>query len=428
MCYALVPGSVCGIALDGIDFPETRRRVQTVQESRQVISSTPVSLLQLPQELLDIIFNIAYPEIKDVDYVSKSDWDKDEAFHRKRAGEIHTKRPFPYRIDQLLVCKCFFVLAATAYVGDQTWNENSGLAIRYHSLQERRSIFRDLVTKVVIDRYDLRWATKLPNLREVAFQIDHGSFYHLDEDVCEWRHALSDEKLEQAAGGGVFRLQGLRHFELRAEECIYAETQEEEEIWKKNLGRLVILLRKSVLGGSKDVPEGSPQQWRSTTWPYKTRDLRHTRLYTGSAVCFGTSTVSPLGEDTSSSGEIEEDGGELFNETCALFDGLDFKCGEQDRIALEYQAQDDDDHCHCPHCIRGTQNIAWNLRDLIESDDAYYRPFIWTGKQRVLWDLLEAQTTSLPPVDDGELVGLPALMSTAFRWMTITVRMMPSTF
>lgn len=83
-----------------------------------------MNLMALPQEIKDIIFDLAYPTIKDFKFVTKEGWDhsEQERFRRSRSG--YTSRSFPEpKACDFLVSKMFFVSASIAYVGNQIFDD-----------------------------------------------------------------------------------------------------------------------------------------------------------------------------------------------------------------------------------------------------------------------------------------------------------------
>jgi hypothetical protein len=83
----------------------------------------PHHLFNLPQEIQDLIFDYAYPAIDDViTLCERRHWENCEKYlHRNE--QSYVARPFQHNIiNEFMVSKRFFINAARAYVGTQTWH------------------------------------------------------------------------------------------------------------------------------------------------------------------------------------------------------------------------------------------------------------------------------------------------------------------
>ncbi|KAK5119160.1 hypothetical protein LTR85_007774 [Meristemomyces frigidus] len=89
-----------------------------VQEVQQT-----TSLFSLPEELLDIIFNHAYPDSAG-DYISEKQWDERESKRKREGKDSYTKLAFPSpKVSEFLVSKRYFLEAARAWVRNQTFDD-----------------------------------------------------------------------------------------------------------------------------------------------------------------------------------------------------------------------------------------------------------------------------------------------------------------
>ena len=80
-------------------------------------------LMNLPQEIQDSIFDLAYPHINGFQFVTKEGWLEREQENFKRSHTEYTERPFPQaKAGDFLVSKKFFLTAARACIGNQTFN------------------------------------------------------------------------------------------------------------------------------------------------------------------------------------------------------------------------------------------------------------------------------------------------------------------
>ena len=81
---------------------------------------THFRVYDLPQEIRDGIFDLAYPTIpSDAQLISKYSWDMQEC-RNSLEDDSHRPREFEYKISEFLVSKRFFVDAARAFARNQT--------------------------------------------------------------------------------------------------------------------------------------------------------------------------------------------------------------------------------------------------------------------------------------------------------------------
>jgi len=107
MCYALEQELHCVKQLQG-----------TQQEPVRTVLDGP-GLLDLPQELLDVVFDLACPRIKAAKFYTENQW-KEREVTRRRENHEYIKRAFPsLKVDDFMVSKHFFILAAKAFIVNQ---------------------------------------------------------------------------------------------------------------------------------------------------------------------------------------------------------------------------------------------------------------------------------------------------------------------
>lgn len=377
----------CPDNMDTSDQPEpstTTQNGDSHQESHTQ-SHKPQNLMDFPQELLDIIFDLAYPRLDGVTYIRKLAWDNREVERKRSDRANHTKQPFPSaKVNQFLVSKRFFVLAAKAFVANQAfgWNLNFA-AIGMHG-GVPGGIVHEFLTEVTIGYYDVFWAVELPSLKAVTMQLCPTFFEFLGEDVCVWQDALTDDGIERAAHkittasrGSISSFRGLRDFQAEPRLCWHAKEDWQRDMWRANVEKFAAYVRTLVTQprGEPDeleVPQNSPYRWASRN---RSRELRHVRLYTNSEVSFGTSTLYAPFADHSSDGE-SYNGSE--NETLA-----------EDWDAYDRPFQD----CDIPDDAEELKNLCVDHLDQVAE---------WMRNAKKRLELLEAQPTEQHPVGVAE--------------------------
>jgi len=114
-----------GLDLEDLPAAKTRKATCTapmVDQQAQAVTSamrTPVqhgrALFGLPQELQDIIFDLAYPRTDCVKYKGRRSWESHERARRRSNRAAYVAKPFPGpKASEWLVNKRFFQSAARA--------------------------------------------------------------------------------------------------------------------------------------------------------------------------------------------------------------------------------------------------------------------------------------------------------------------------
>ncbi|KAK4897522.1 hypothetical protein LTR27_004666 [Elasticomyces elasticus] len=159
----------------------------------------PAGLLNIPQEIKDIIFDLAYYRenhlTNTTKYRSLSRW-KDEQDNlqkaqKRRGGPPYVPSPFPYTINKLLVSKAFFVEAATPFV-------------KYHcpmvgffgalSTVLGKGVVFALTTTVTITPSGLFDCMSMPNLVSIKIKMTPDGFEDYDTG-CVFERIYSEEEI-----------------------------------------------------------------------------------------------------------------------------------------------------------------------------------------------------------------------------------------
>lgn len=195
---------------------------------------------------LDIIFDYAYPEVKDFQFLLKYQW-ADRQYDAKVANSSHVDEPFPaLKVDEFMVNKAFFEHAARAWIGNQ-WIP-SLLTYRLDTP----------VCKLAQDTVIGRFATKVcgagcstsncyPNLKQLRYCIYVQEF--LTAGKYPWVDVYTDEEIRAAV---FYRdavcFSGLTHFEVDVPFDVNSRdwNQSQKDIWAANVKRFEELARAEV--------------------------------------------------------------------------------------------------------------------------------------------------------------------------------------
>ncbi|KAK4542038.1 hypothetical protein LTR36_007069 [Oleoguttula mirabilis] len=318
MCYALSLDPASDADLVG---PMQRRASHAAHDAAPKSPAQQpgsLSLFSLPQEILDIIFDYAYPEVPGAVYINRSSWRYGEQTRQRkcRGTTDYEERPFPpEKVLDFLVSKRYFLLAARAFISNQQFDDGLSFADHYGwSGAEPLGIVADFVTTARLTQDDVGWIHTLPNLRSLKLEVDYTVFDILEGSLCMWRDVVTAESFARMAPQELFKCRGLRVSEAVAEDCDYAETEDEELMWEENVQRFGRYVQSLVTRPKEDLDRFS-ERASACRWPgwggCGGRQLKHLRLYTGSKVCFGTSSICRPADDESSDGEVSDNGLEV---------------------------------------------------------------------------------------------------------------------
>lgn len=250
---------------------------------------TQSRLMALPQELQDMIFDLAYPRVSDnTFYESPFEWQFSQERRRMLDPENCVIQDYPgAKVGEWLVSKRYLINAARAWVSNQTFSHtihfsceigNSG---RYHL----GGVVCEWVTDMLLADDMEHIVGKLSNLKRLEVYFREGDF---NEDMrtgkIPWVDVFDDEdfkgsRLTRSLAG----VRGLSEFKAKPHPGLFEEylTSDLKEMrWDKSWRAFEIFLREQVtrpktteLAGSQ-VPEHAP-------------------LYCCSRVRFGTSKLGP---------------------------------------------------------------------------------------------------------------------------------------
>jgi hypothetical protein len=210
-----------------------------------------MNLLDLPQELLDEIFALAYPGEKLDTYLTREKWDLKE-MERLRHDATHVQRPFPEpKVCQFFVSKRYLFLGLGAWIGNQAFDASDWFST-FGTLDSKSLIpyFCRRVTQRALSWN--RWPKDLPKLRHLTLVVDSNVFKPLDPSFA-WKCAYTKEDLMLVVDAGDLAesYTGLVSVKVKPGFQPYSKTAAENQQWLDNLKALEAVLV-SILTGPRD--------------------------------------------------------------------------------------------------------------------------------------------------------------------------------
>lgn len=240
--------------------------VQAIGEQQEIRSSDTVAvssensakltntrhLLSLPNELQDMIFELAYPPQAGLKLADLEGWEKRERDRRRTERDNYVARVLPPLIvEHFLVCKLLFVAASRAWTSAQTFsNDFDGPFSILGMLGIKSSRFGILgayLAKLVMPRYWRHDLVTYTSLRELCITVDVDIFLPVEPRFA-WVDELTGKDLDTVVrASALSQLSGLRSFEMKAGSCRWANSADEQQIWVANVKRLEDLAKRNAL-------------------------------------------------------------------------------------------------------------------------------------------------------------------------------------
>lgn len=244
--------------------------------SGEILQKHTLHLFDLPQELQDIIFEFAYPFKPYLTILFKDEWDHDHEVARQHARKsgapAPVKPPFTRKVNEWLVSKRWFRMAARTWIGAQELSMicDDGEPVNDGVLYEELGLFIDFAKDAsftMFDRevseYNFKQLTEYNSLKRLVITVEDGVFDKIDHKVA-WTSELTDEELSTVVrfhGMGVPGV--LKDLELREPEFSqYISTQQEWDMFTHNLKGLQRLARERKLNRkcSKENVQNSSEE------------------------------------------------------------------------------------------------------------------------------------------------------------------------
>ncbi|KAK4546240.1 hypothetical protein LTR36_002377 [Oleoguttula mirabilis] len=243
-------------------------------------TSQQPSLLTLPQELQDVIFDYAYPSEVTVKHISREQWEYREK-SKHRDDITYGERPFPTpKINDFTISKQYLVAAAKTYVENQNFHEGFDLLFDGTDAVLQTGILLQWLTTMTTRWPDAFLLSMLPNLKNLTMKIDEMAF-EAAEPKYVWHHVLEEEDLKKSmVYAEIMRCPSLQVFKAVASDGRYAKGEQQKRIWKSNVQAFEALVIRD-LKKSKAKMTRRGRECHSA-WP---------PLYPRPRVCFDTSNL-----------------------------------------------------------------------------------------------------------------------------------------
>ncbi|TKA22465.1 hypothetical protein B0A50_08008 [Salinomyces thailandicus] len=247
----------------------------------------PFRLFDLPQELLDSIFDLAYPRQSASNITFRDDWDRDELQQRRDQGSQYQVRPFPTpKVADWMISKRFFLLAARSWMGNQHFGGWAGGAYKHSAsslLTENNGLFVDFAHEALgLSFFDCHDLQQCKRLQIVEIEVSSHDMDLDDSTAAKFCWETLFDEAEIARLPIVASLEGLqvtRAFHVKAGYCHYARTDAEKSTWEQNVARLDALLRQKVVNSR--LADDNEKQGKNNT----TSSAICQPLFSGSKVC-----------------------------------------------------------------------------------------------------------------------------------------------
>lgn len=213
----------------------------------------PQAPFKIPQELEDMIFDMAYPAEDLSRYISKEDWDKREMDTLRESESDYTARPFPpATVNDLMVSRGFYDSASKAWARNQRFhNSSSGnnafrtLHFCFFNMGLHKSFIVENCAELVLHHFDNQNSRvyDLPGLRYLSIEVNELLFKSLEPRFA-WKCALSKEELETVMRSfKLDRLSALVKFTMSPKAFSYAKTPTHKRQFAENVQALEDLVK-----------------------------------------------------------------------------------------------------------------------------------------------------------------------------------------
>jgi len=267
-------------------------------------------LFDLPQELQDMIFDRVCPGIEDLKIIFKGTWDS-QARDKRMEDEGYTSPVFPpYKVNEWLISKRYFLAAARTWFGAQKFDFNPNDALSPENsemfMSQSFGLYEKFATSAHVSNngldgmlgYRFRGIDLCQNLKRLTIEQDWWGVESV-EGKYAWQAIMDRDDLEDALGvtdffGGkvhVKALAGIQSLEVVSGYHPYAKTTKQKDLVAANSSLLEDILREQT-----EQPRPSAE-----SEPPKTRFP----LYPGSKVYNVSRTAAGLAAGTDSDYDSE---------------------------------------------------------------------------------------------------------------------------
>ena len=251
-------------------------------DSNLLIAQDEPSLLTLPQEVLDMIFGLAYPRQTKLAIVDKRYWQdlNEDSDDDSLNGVVDRRRP-PYPgplVDAFMVSKVYFVNAARVFIANQQVVRSSRYFSSFPKMFETPGIVTAYAKEFNVDMYEAGSLRHCRSLQTVSMKFHVWNFSALKP----WKHHISERQfMDWSLISNILLIRGVTYLALHIDPHQHANSDVRKEIWSGNMKRLESLIRAHVLQPMRHERQSKPTADKSVWIP----------LYEGSKVSLTSSEL-----------------------------------------------------------------------------------------------------------------------------------------
>ncbi|KAK4500348.1 hypothetical protein PRZ48_008537 [Zasmidium cellare] len=214
-------------------------------------------LFDLPQELLDIVYDLAYPEEEGLKLINISEWGRRQKILRQQDPARRTQSFPKSKACAFLVCKAYFKPAITIWIGNQ-WIDSQLQETPIYGAPKNMIDLRKYTKKLVCsDLPQTRMVAHFPAVKSLRLGL---STYDLSFDgsgfETPWSRQYDDQNIKQVkAYKTVIELRGLRSFEIFSTSRFQFLSDHENAVLKSNMKKLEDTARSYVTSSEEEVFE-----------------------------------------------------------------------------------------------------------------------------------------------------------------------------
>ncbi|KAK5119158.1 hypothetical protein LTR85_007772 [Meristemomyces frigidus] len=259
----------------------------------------PCRFFALPQELLDMIFDFAYPHEPGVRLLDRKQWQEKQKACRRlhRMASPYMVQPFPPpKVNSFLISKRYFQSAAKAWVQNHPFDDTKLDGTT--QLFDTKGIIRAYTKKLTSHLFQVKYLDGMPALRVLRIQVNPHDFERLEPQKLAWQDELGPEEfrrlmIDERRGPLVapWLLAQLQDVEAVAEDCRWAKDAEEKAMWARNVRAFTEFLRARASEEAQVIARRGPVE-KAVRAYFKKAGLY--LLYPGSEVSHGNARAVDL--------------------------------------------------------------------------------------------------------------------------------------
>lgn len=252
------------------------------------------TLFGLPQEVRDIIFDMAFPEIPEYRIIAREQWERQEVRKCRQDRKGYKQKPFVAKVNDFLVSKSFMVAASRAHIGNQVFEGDSVCRLYAYGDHRLQGIIAAFATRVLLKHLEMFCLPRLRGLHTLTLRVSPVIFECLGVEIVVEEDELNDDQFELAvqADPNIRELHGIRELHVEPEYCGRTTA-----VWSMNVANFEAYLRPRA---------AAPKQKRGSSVD-DAKENGSDAVYFGSAVRFGTHELGRPGLDNGDDDELDHE-------------------------------------------------------------------------------------------------------------------------